>query len=111
MDNQISDVNLKKLSRELRATRILCVISSLLTGALLAGGIFCYGQIKPIFQLLEDTRPVVEELAELDISAINEMVRELDMEELSEAVKNLNNTVETLEGFGKKISSFTGLFQ
>lgn len=97
MDNNVLETSLEKLRKELRVTRIFCVISSLLTGALLAGGIFLYGQIKPIFQLVEDTKPVIEELAELDIDSVNLTLEQIsytlgtvDWQQVSDAVGSVD---------------------
>ena len=48
MENQVLEKNLEQLKKELRATRIFCIISSILTCALLIGGIYVYGQMRPV---------------------------------------------------------------
>lgn len=97
MGNNTSETSFNQLRKELRATRIFCVISSLLTGMLLVGGIFLYGQIKPIFELVEDTKPVIEEMAELDIDSVNLTLEQIsytlgtvDWQQVSDAVSSVD---------------------
>lgn len=165
MNHNTADNNFEQLRKELRTTRIFCMITSMLTVVLLVGGIVLLWQLKPVFAWMEQTQPVLKEfteldidgvnltleqisytlgsvdwqqvsdavgsvdwqqvsdsigsvdwqklsdtVSELDVDAINDAIEGLNTEELSEAIENLNNTIEVLEGFGEKISSFTGIF-
>lgn len=129
MENNELEKSLKQLRGELRATRIFCAISSLLTACLLAGGIFLYTQIQPALTFLQDVRPVMEQLAALDIKGVNDALEQvnntlgsvdwqqvdstlgsIDWQQVSEAIDNLNNAADVIEGLGDRLSSITSLF-
>jgi len=106
MDNMQQDNVIKQLRRELLLTRIFCMVSSVLTLGLLIGGFLFFQEVKGV---IAEVEPVVEQLAAVDIAAVNETMNnvnaslesvdweqmsetlgELDAEALNEAVKNLD---------------------
>ena len=132
MDNFTTDHGTQKLMRELRFTRIICMISSFLTLCLLAGGILLFGKVQ---ELAEICRPVVEKvseldveslndtmdninasletvdweqmadaLGELDVEALNSAIEGLDTEELSKSLKNLNDAVDKVQEISDMMS-------
>ena len=138
MNNNITDPNARQLIKELRITRIACIISSVLTLCLLVGGVFLYGRVLRIAEICE---PVVKKVAaldvdslnrtmdnvnasmeevdweqmaavleELDVEALNSAIEGLDTTELTQSLKNLNDAVEKIRELGEKLSSFTSLF-
>lgn len=138
MNNSVTDPNTRQLIRELRITRIACIISSVLTLCLLAGGVFLYGRVQRITETCE---PVVEKvsaldveslnrtmdninasleevnweqvaaaLEELDVDALNSAIEGLDTAELTQSLKNLNEAVEKIREISDKLSSFSSLF-
>lgn len=93
MNNQMPENSLEQLKKELRMTRIFCLVSSVLTCALLVGGILIYTQIKPVMDVVKDATPVINELAKIDMNGVNttlEQVRgtleSVDWEGVSDAV-------------------------
>lgn len=109
MENKVSEMNL--LRRELRLTRVFCMISSLLTICVLAGGVFLFRNLQPVFDFLQEAQPVMEQISTLDVEAINTAIEGLDIEELSKAIENMNHAAETLENWGEKLSSFSDFFR
>lgn len=97
MDNQISENSLEQLKKELRTTRIFCIISSVLTGALLLGGILVYGQLKPVLMVVEQTNPVIEELAGLDIDSVNATLTQMSSTLGSVNWKEVSDAVESVD--------------
>lgn len=99
----------KQLIKELRMTRIFCIISSLLTVGLLVGGFLVWDRVQPVISVLQEAQPVMEQLSqslkELDVDAINEAVAGLDTEELTKAIENLNKVASTLEKWGNTWNS------
>ncbi len=85
MENHVSERELARLRKELRATRVFCILSSLLTGALLAGAVFLFGQLKPAMEMIQEVRPAVEELARLDVSSVN-----LTLEQMNATLSSVN---------------------
>lgn len=87
--------NLEKLSRELKITRIFCLITSLMTAFLMAGGLFLYIQTR---ELISTTLlPVAEQASHVDIEALNTAVRQInssleqvDWEQVSDTLGKLN---------------------
>lgn len=134
MESNELEKSLKQLRGELRTTRIFCVISSLLTACLLAGGIFLYTQIQPALAFLQDVRPVMEQLAALDIKGVNDVLEQvnntlgsidwqqvdsalgsIDWQEVSDSLSKLdveaiNSTIEGLdmEGISEAIDNLNG---
>ncbi len=137
MNNESAEL-IEKLRRELRFSRIISLISILLTVCLV--GVVLYFQqtvqtvVEPVTEQLAgldtDTlneaianlEVVSDELAQadidweeladtinsLDVEAFNEAIAGFDTEELSEAIENLNNAIEALENLGNGASSVTG---
>ncbi len=72
----------KKLSRELRATRIFCTITSLLMVCVLLGGCMAFkvvqGCVEQIMPVVEEIVPVAEQLATVDFAVLNETMVRLD---------------------------------
>lgn len=132
MDNITTDPGTQKLMKELRLTRIICMISSFLTLCLLAGGILLFGKVQ---ELAEICRPVVEKvseldveslndtmdninasletvdwqqvadaLGELDVEALNSAIEGLDTEELSKSLKNLSDAVDKVQEISEMMS-------
>lgn len=131
---------LNSLRKELRLTRVFCLISSILTVCLLISVIFLVNRLQPVYQFMEDTQPVLARIAELDtaavntleqlnvavgdvdweqlsgslgkldVDAINEALENLDTEELTITLKNLNDAVDTLKNIGDKLSSLPAVF-
>lgn len=132
MDNITTDPGTQKLIKELRFTRIICIISSLLTLCLLAGGILLFGKVQ---ELVEICQPVVEQvskldveslndtmdhvnasletvdweqvanaLGELDVDALNSAIEGLDTEELTKSLKNLNDAVDKVQEISEMMS-------
>ncbi len=132
MDNITTDQVTQKLMKELKFTRIICMISSILTLCLLAGGILLFGKVQ---ELAEICRPVVEKvseldvkslndtmdninasletvdweqvadaLGELDVEALNSAIEGLDTEELTKSLKNLNDAVDKVQEISEMMS-------
>lgn len=143
MNNQgkeiIPQTDMTKLSRELRVTRIFCMISSFLTVLVLVVGIFFFLALR---EAVADAEPVIQQIAaldvdgfnlaleqlnttletvdleqvslaieQLDVDALNTAIENLDTAELSKALENLNNAVNALEQLGQIFSRFTSFFQ
>lgn len=85
MENHELEQSFRQLRKELRMTRIFCVISALLTAGLLVGGVFVYKQIQPVIEMIRDVQPVIEQLSSLDIEGINE------------ALEQVNGTLDTID--------------
>ena len=132
--NNQAQNELAKLRRELRVTRVLSIVSSLLMVCVLLGGIMffnglqdSYEQLAPVLKKLEtvdfetlnrtiasletslnavDWKLVSEQLGALDIEAINNAIEGLDTEELTQALENLNAAVKTLQSIGDALKNF-----
>lgn len=99
MENQREWEELKK---ELRMTRIFCVVSALLTAGLLLAIILLSIRIQPLIRYAEETRPVLDSLAALDVEAVNGTLNQLenmDLKALADSINELDMSVvnETLE--------------
>ncbi len=96
---------LEKLKKELRITRVLCTVSSLLTAGLLIGIVFLSVNLLPLIRFAEDVRPVMGSLKALDVEAVNGVLDQLetvDLKEFSDAVEQLdmdtlNDTLEQVD--------------
>lgn len=134
----LQQTDIAKLSRELRATRIFCMISSLLTALVLIGSIFfllaireARAEAEPVMQQIValdvegfnlaleqlnttlesvDWEQVSQTIEQLDVDALNTAIENLDTAELSKALENLNNAVDALDSLGQVFSRFTSLF-
>ncbi len=135
MDKTIDQTELAKLRRSLRSTRIFCILSSLLTACLLAGGIFCFAairqaavKVKPILQQITaldmeelngtvdqlnatlesvDWKQLSQTIGQLDMDSINTAIQNLDTAELSKALENLNSAIDTLEKISQAFQKLT----
>ena len=138
MSNITTDAGTRQLLRELKITRVICMISSLLTLCLLAGGVFLFGKVGELIQMCEpvvekvseldveslndtlghvnasleevDWEEVADALGSLDVSALNAALEGLDTRELSESLKNLNDAVEMIRELGERMSSMLSSF-
>lgn len=132
MDNITTDSGTQKLMKELKRTRIICMVSSFLSLCLFAGGILLFGKVQELTEIcrpvaervseldvasLNDTldhinasletvdwEQVADALGELDVDAINSAIEGLDTEELSESLKNLNDAVEKIQEISEKMN-------
>ncbi len=135
MDNITTDSHTRQLMKELKLTRIICTVSSVLTLCLMAGGILLFGKVQ---ELAEICKPVAEKVSELDVEslndtlahinasletvdweqvadvlgkldveALNSAIEGMDTEELSESLKNLNDAVEKIQEISEKMGNLT----
>lgn len=130
--NVISQDDLGKLFRELRFTRSVSIISSLLAMLLLILGCWLIYTIKDIERETEpvlekiaevdmenlnatlkhvnetlesvDLEPIVQAIEELDVEGFNAAINSLDMEELTKALKNLNDAADIFRQISQTFS-------
>lgn len=138
MNNNVTDSGTQRLIRELKITRIACIITSVLLLCLLAGGVFLFGRVQRMAEICEpvmekvsaldveslnrtmdnvnaslegvDWEQVAEALEKLDVDALNSAIEGLDTAELTQSLKNLNEAVEKIRELSEKLSSFSSLF-
>lgn len=127
---------MKKLRRDLAFTRVVCILTSVVTLLLICGGGYLFWRMQGI---LENAQPILEQVAEvdienvnetlwqirttletvdleqavetldeLDIDALNSAIEGLDTTELSEALSNLNDAVESLQRVEDSFGSVFG---
>ena len=125
----ILENSITQLKKELRTTRIFCIVSSVLTVLVLVGGIYVFCKLQPALKVVEQTGPIIQEMEKLDMASVNttleqvnsalekmdwekvsEAVEDLDTEELSKGIERLNKVIDVLEGVGDKFSSLKGFF-
>ena len=132
------EAELSRLYRELRKTRIISLVTSvLLVFVLAAGGFFYYElteirkQVDPVIRQVEkidaeevntaleeidhtletvDWEQIGRTLGKLDVDALNTAIENLDTKEFTEALENLNDAVDTLEKTGESIKRLIPLF-
>lgn len=101
---------IKKLRRELVFTRIMCLVSSVLTILLLAGGAYLIEQVRVV---MVQVQPVLDQAAAVDIENVNETLRQVRTSlaevDLAEVAEMMEQAVETLnevdfEALNKAIS-------
>jgi hypothetical protein len=85
MNDIITDVTYERLARELRKTRIFCLVSSLLTVGLLICSVLLILHMKPLYAWMEQTQPILVELAELDMDSVN-----LTMAQMNHALESID---------------------
>lgn len=138
MEDKTMEQVILKLQRELRFTRVICTISSLLMIGILVGGVICYNYVQKVIKDVEpvmatvselnveelnstlesintsleevDWQQVSETIGQLDVEAINSAIEDLDTEELTKALTNLNDTTDSLKETKEKIMSFFSIF-
>ncbi len=138
MDNKEKEPGVGQLMKELRFTRIICMISSVLTLCLLLGGIFLFDRVQKLAAVCEpaiekisdvdvqslnetlyhvnvslksvDWEQVADALGELDVEALNSAIEGLDTQELTESLQNLNEAVDKLRELNEKMSAFSSMF-
>lgn len=106
MENITMDSTTHQLMKELKITRIICMISSALTLCLLAGGILLFGRVRELAEVCE---PVVEKVSKLDVESlndtlahINDSLETVDWEQVADAlgeldVEAINSVIERLD--------------
>lgn len=133
-----NDSDTRRLMRELRFTRMMCMVSSALTLCLLIGGVFLFGRLQELSQMCQpaiekisdmdmesfnntlhqvnatlgnvDWELLSENLGKLDVKALDSAVKGLNTEEFSEALKNLNDAVEKIKELGDRLSALPSWF-
>lgn len=92
-----SEKLIKKLRRELLFTRLMCLVTSVLTILLLAGGAFLLKQVEGI---MGQVQPVLDQAAAVDVENVNETLRQvrisLENVDLAQVAETMNQAVETL---------------
>lgn len=124
--------DMSKLLRELRFTRIVSIISSLLAVLLLVWGGYLVYTVKSIMREAEpamekiaevdveslnaslehvnetletvDLESVAQAIDELDVEGLNAAIESLDMEELTKALKNLNDAADVFKQISQTLS-------
>lgn len=88
---------MKKLRRELIFTRIMCMITSILTILLLVGGAYI---LKQVHVIMEQTQPVLDQVIAVDVGNVNETLRQvrvsLENVDLEQVAETMEQAVETL---------------
>lgn len=96
--NEASEKLIKKLRRELAFTRIMCLVTSLLILALLAGGGYVLRQVNGIMGQMQ---PVLDQAAVVDVENVNDTLRQvkrsLEDVDLAQVAEMMEQAVETLE--------------
>ncbi len=108
-NSSLNENEIMHLRKELRMTRIFCMISSVITFCLLAGMILLFNSLRPIYDFLEKAEPILEEASMLDVDTLNDTLEQVntsleqvDWEELSRSlsqldVKSINEALENLD--------------
>lgn len=100
--------NIEILKKELKFTRICCMVSSVLTVCLLAAVIILFVKLQPVYEFINTSKPALEKVAEIDVDTLNktvgtlnETMGEVDWESLSESLDALD-----VEAINKLIESY-----
>lgn len=92
-----SEKLIRKLRRELLFTRIMCLITSVLTILLLVGGGYLLNQVRGI---MGQVQPVLDQAAAVDIENVNATLRQvkvsLENVDLEQVAEMMEQAVETL---------------
>lgn len=92
-----SEKLIKKLRRELAFTRIMCLVTSVLTILLLVGGAYLLKQVEGI---MGQVQPVLDQAAAVDVANVNETLRQvrisLENVDLAQVAETMDQAVETL---------------
>jgi hypothetical protein len=89
--------DLQKLARSLRFTQICCLISSLLTGALIVALVVVFMQAKPVLAFVDTLGPAVDNVSKIDVQAANNALRIFNQEAVNIDWKQVSTTVNTLD--------------
>ena len=98
MSEQNFEQQMKKLRRDLAFTRVVCILTSVVTLLLICGGGYLFWRMQGI---LENTQPILEQVAEVDIENVNETLWQirttLETVDLDHVVDTREQAVETLD--------------
>ena len=132
------DEMMKALQKELRITRYCSLFVSVLLLLTIAGGIYTVNKMQPALEAVQNIRPTIQKIEDLDVKALNQkieqldievlnqkieqldidglnqIVEDLDVEELSETLKNINDAADKIReiqsGFSGVSDSFSDAF-
>jgi len=110
----------RRTNQLLRRTLLWTRITAVLLAAMLAAVLLCMGGISRGIQQISkdlegiDFSPIINQLAALDMSAVNDTLQslsnkldEVDMGVLNEAIANMNRAVEALQNASDTIKSWS----
>lgn len=114
------------LQKELKITRYCSLFVGILLFAVMVCSVYAVKEVSPAIRAMEEMKPAMEQLEQLDITmlnekigqldmeGLNEMIQEVDAEQLSETLTNLNEAAALLKQVGEGLDafshSFSGLF-
>ena len=109
----------ESLRKELKVTRICCLIVAVLLVCVIAGGIYIANMMSPMVLAMQEIQPAIvkmeqidvgvlnEKIAQLDIEGMNKMIQGIDTEEVMEALENVNEVMEKIEELQEGFESFS----
>lgn len=88
---------IKKLRRELVFTRVMCLVTSVLTILLLIGGAYIS---KQVYVIMKQAQPVLDQITAVDVGNVNETLRQvrisLENVDLEQVAASMEQAVEML---------------
>ena len=94
MSEQNFEQQMKKLRRDLAFTRVVCILTSVVTLLLICGGGYLFWRMQGI---LENAQPILEQVAEVDIENVWQIRTTLETVDLDHVVDTMEQAVETLD--------------
>lgn len=89
-----NEETLRAIKKELRFTRVCCILSMLLTLCMVLGGGVAIWKIQPVLEAAEDIKPVLDAVEEAQPAL--EQLSELDTEQLNTLIEEITPAVEQL---------------
>lgn len=100
--------NVEILKKELKFTRICCMVSSVLAVCLLAAVVILIVKLQPVYEFMNTAEPAIGKISEIDVETLNETIETLNGTMGEVDWESLSNSLDALdvEAVNKLIESY-----
>lgn len=85
------------LKKELKFTRICCMVSSVLAVCLLAAVIILIVKLQPVYEFMNTAEPAIGKISEIDVETLNETIETLNGTMGKVDWESLSNSLDALD--------------
>lgn len=85
------------LKKELKFTRICCMVSSVLAVCLLAAVVILFVKLQPVYEFMNTAEPAIGKISEIDVETLNETIETLNGTMGEVDWESLSNSLDALD--------------